>query len=76
METDLMVFPLSKRVNGYDTFKKFPVTHLLLEQEAPEEEVFMFQQHPEEMKRAVKVGEAKIGMGLVRLYKLEGAGKE
>jgi hypothetical protein len=71
METKIMVFPLNKRVNGYDTFKKFPVTHLLLEIDAPEEEIFMFEQYPEEMERAVKIGEIKVGRWPVRLYKLE-----
>ena len=70
METDIMVFPLSKRVNGYDTFKQFPVTHLLLESGAPEEEIFMFEQYPEEMKRAKKIGEVKVGRWPVGLYKL------
>jgi len=70
METDIMVFPLSKRVNGYDTFKQFPVTHLLLERGHPEEEIFMFEQYPEEMKRAKKIGEMKVGGLPIGLYKL------
>ncbi|KPJ63440.1 MAG: hypothetical protein AMS15_00360 [Planctomycetes bacterium DG_23] len=71
MQTKIMVFPLNKRVNGDDTFKKFPVTHLLLEKAHPEEEIFMFDQYPEEMKRAVRMGEFKVGRWPVHLYKLE-----
>jgi len=70
METDIMVFPLSKRVNAYDTFKQFPVTHLLLESGAAEEEIFMFKQYPEEMKRAKKIGKVKVGRWPIGLYKL------
>ena len=70
METKIKVFPLSKRVNSQDTFKKFPVTHLLLEKAAPEEEIFMFKQYPEEMGKAEKIGELKVGRWTSCLYKL------
>ncbi len=70
METDIMVFPLSEKINSHVAFRTFPVTHLLLEKEAPEEEIFMFEKYPQEMNKAQKIAELRAGLWTVCLYKL------
>ena len=61
MGTPYFTFPLARgNGNAWETFKRFPVTHLILEMGSADEEVFMRREYPEEMERCRFLGAFRI----------------
>jgi len=53
MGTPYFTFPLARgNGNAWDTFKRFPVTHLLIELDSMDEAPYLFHTYPGEMSRA------------------------
>ncbi|MHC4711720.1 MAG: ArnT family glycosyltransferase [Planctomycetota bacterium] len=69
MGTPYFTFPLVRgNSNAWDTFKRFPVTHLLLEETDPAEHVFMWQTYPEEMARCAPLVKIEVDVRKLVLY--------
>ena len=54
--------------NSWDTFKRFPVTHLLLERGSPDEQLFMLQSYPSEFSRCSLIASFKIDFYTIDLF--------
>ena len=60
MGTPHFTFPLARgNGNAWDTFKRFPVTHLLLERSA-DEMGYMWETYPDQMRRCAVLDEFEI----------------
>jgi len=60
MGTPYFTFPLARgNGNAWDTFKRFPVTHLILEK-SRDELVYMWEHYPEHMERCTVIDEVEI----------------
>lgn len=69
MGTPYFTFPLAKgNSNAWDTFKRFPVTHLLLEQGSLTEEIFMRDTYPDEMARCSPLAQIEVDFYTLVLY--------
>jgi hypothetical protein len=68
MGTPYFTFALAEgNGNAWDTFKRFPVTHLVLEA-SPSELDYMWRTYPREMERCVKLKSIHVDMYDIHLY--------
>lgn len=78
MGTGYFTFPFAAangRPNGnaWDTFKRFPVTHMLVKEDAPDEEGFLLRTYAREMERSKRLAVFEIDNYRIVLYEYEPA---